>query len=132
MESVWPVAITVSRLIDWAWLATWSRTWRPSGLMVDLSKSKYVSAFRTTLVAVGSTTGGSACATGTPSQPAMPVAGVQKLLRQQSSLVPFIQTSPKGFCQLSIVCAETAPVAVIAATASVSAILEGLFMFLLV
>src|SRR5690606_5901663 len=99
--------------------------------MVDLSKSKKVSAFRTTLVAVGASTW--VCwATGTPSQPAMPVAGVQKLLRQQSSLVPFIQTSPKGFCQLSTVCAETAPVAVMAATASVSAILEGLFMFLLV
>src|SRR5690606_29051127 len=91
-----------------------------------------VSAFRTTFVAVGACTGASAWATGTPSQPAMPVAGVQKLLRQQSSLVPFIHTSPKGFCQLSTVCAETALVADIAAMASAIASLEGLFMFLLV
>src|SRR5690606_30243579 len=131
MESVWPTAIRVSRLMDEAWAATWSRTWRPSGLRVSLSKSKKVSAFRTTLVAVGATT--SVCwATGTPSHPAMPVAGVQKLLRQHSSLVPFIQTSPEEFCQLSMVCADTAPAAEKAAMASANAILEGLFMFLLV
>src|SRR3546814_8333675 len=62
----------------------------------------------------------------------MPVAGVQKLSRQHSSLVPFFQTSPNGLRQLSTVCADTAPDAVAAAMASASAILEGLFMFLLV
>src|SRR5690606_33748153 len=98
--------------------------------MVLLSKSKNVSAFSTTLLAVGATTGASA--TGTPSQPGTPVAGVQKLLRQHSSLVPFIQTLPNGLRQLSTVCAETAPEAEAAAIASASAILEGLFMFLLV
>src|SRR3546814_3275387 len=90
--------------------------------MVDLSKSKNVSAFRTTLVAVGVLTG--ALATGTPSQPAMPVAGVQKLSRQHNSWVPFFQTLPNGLVQLSTVCADTAPEAEKAAMASASAILE--------
>src|SRR5690606_10853454 len=103
--------------------------------MTYLSKSKNVSAFRTTLEAVGATTAGAgagASATGTPSQPAIPVAGVQKLLRQHSSLVPFIQTSPKLLRRLSTVCAEAEPAAVAAAKARARAILEGLFMFLLV
>src|SRR3546814_16957416 len=99
---------------------------RPSGLMVDLSKSKNVSAFRTTLVSLGVLTG--ALATGTPSQPAMPVAGVQKLSRQHNSWVPFFQTLPNGLVQLSTVCADTAPEAEKAAMASARAILEGLFM----
>src|SRR5690625_4684292 len=85
------------------------------------------------MVATGSTTATSS-STGTTSQPGMAVAGVQKGVRQHSSPVPLRQTSPKGFCQLftSPVCADTAPEAVAAAMASASAILEGLFMFLLV
>ncbi|KOF52641.1 hypothetical protein AD428_18935 [Achromobacter sp. DMS1] len=66
----------------------------------------------------------------------MPVAGVQKASRQQSSFVPFFQTSPNGLRQLSTVWgydwAEATPEAVTAAKASARANLEGLFMFLLV
>lgn len=44
-----------------------------------------------------------------PSQPAPAVAGVQLALRQQSSLVPFFQTSsPVPLRQLSTVCAPAA------------------------
>src|SRR5690606_32743904 len=120
MESVWPVAITVSRLIDEACEATWSRTWRPSGLMVDLSKSKKVSAFRTTLLAVGATTGASA--TGRPHSALAAVAGVQKASRQQCSPEPFIQTVLSTPVQLSL--AEAEPTTDMAAMASPIAILE--------
>src|SRR5690606_4449051 len=105
------------------------RIWRPSGLMVDLSKSKNVSAFRTTLLAVGATTGASAVA-GRPHSTEAAVAGVQKASRQQFSPEASFQTCPSTLTQLS--CAEAAPVAAMAAMASPIAILEGLFMFLLV
>src|SRR5690606_32892593 len=127
MESVWPVAMTVSRLIEPACWATWSRTCLPSGFRVDLSKSKNVSAFRTTLLAVGATTGASA--TGLP-QPSAAVAGVQNASRQQFSPLASFQTWPSTLVQLSD--AEEEPSVAMAAMASPIAILEGLFMFLLV
>src|SRR5687768_10535047 len=90
---------------------------RPSGFRTDLSKSKKASAAKVTLEAAtagaaggaagagaaGVTAAGAATGTMAPSQPAAAVAGVQLLLRQHSSLVPFFQTnSPVPFCQLSI------------------------------
>src|SRR5699024_1719245 len=105
-----------------------------SCMCLRVSRSKMGSVFSTTLFATCSTTATTSSSSGTPSQPGIPVAGVQKGVRQHSSPVPLRHTSPNGFCQLftSPVWADTAPEAVAAAKASASAILEGLFMFLLV
>src|SRR5205085_4000310 len=96
----------------------------PSGLSTDLSKSKKASAAYVTLVAAGGCAAGAgagaagraagaagaaagagagAWTTRAPSQPTAAVAGVQKLSRQQYSLVPFFQTSSLvPFSQLSM------------------------------
>jgi hypothetical protein len=67
-----------------------------------------------------------------PSQVAAAVAGVQKLSRQQSSLVPFFQTVPSVARQLSIAVAVCAPAMdANAAVAITKAILFSFFIFLL-
>ena len=50
---------------------------------------------------IGGVTGAGAAALIAPSQFSAAVAGVQLASRQHSSLLPFFQVSPKGFCQLS-------------------------------
>jgi hypothetical protein len=63
-----------------------------------------------------------------PSQSAAAVAGVQKLLRQQSSLLPFFQTSSElPLRQLSIDCAPAAE-----ATAMEAKSIATLFKFFMV
>src|SRR3954470_16755690 len=142
-----------SRLMSFTLPTRSSSLARPSGLSTDLSKSKKASAAYVTLVAAGGVGagagagggargstgaaagggaggGGGGGGTSAPSQPLAAVAGVQKASRQQSSLVPFFQTSsPEPFCQLSMrlppsaavtrVCALAPPA--MAATANISA-----------
>ena len=65
-----------------------------------------------------------------PSQPTAAVAGVQKLSRQQSSLLPFFQTnSEEPLRQLSMDCAPAAEAS--AAVANNIATLLSFFMVLL-
>src|SRR3954470_1246049 len=112
-----------SRLMSFTLPTRSSSLARPSGLSTALSKSKKASAAYVTLVAAGGCGAGAGAGAGraagaagaaagagagawttrAPSQPTAAVAGVQKLSRQQYSLVPFFQTSSLvPFTQLSM------------------------------